>query len=169
MRRCAAPIKGASGPAVVAIDQVFAQNLPERIRGGEFTHLVLSPGPGRPSDYPELAQLIDAASHIPLLGVCLGHQALAQYYGADVEPTAVPVHGAAEEIMHDRSGIFRRMPSPVVQVRYHSLAVHHPLPKSLRACAWSHDGTIMGIEVKDRPHWGVQFHPEAYVSEDSRV
>ena len=127
--------------------------------------IMISPGPGGPRNAGisiELARACIAARR-PLLGVCLGHQALAAACGGTVVRTA-PVHGKVASVSHDRSGLFARLPSPLAATRYHSLAVAD-LPEALIACAWSDDGTLMAMRHADAPAHGVQFHPESVATE----
>jgi anthranilate synthase/aminodeoxychorismate synthase-like glutamine amidotransferase len=126
--------------------------------------LVISPGPGAPRDAGVSLPLIAAAlGRLPLLGVCLGHQALCQALGARIVPARRLVHGKQSLVQHDGSGLFAGLPSPLPMGRYHSLAVEE-LPPSLVACAWAEDGEIMAVRHASLPAWGVQFHPESVLS-----
>lgn len=126
--------------------------------------LVLSPGPGAPENAGLCLPLIQAAlGRLPLLGVCLGHQALGQALGARVVRARRLVHGKASPIEHDGSGLFAGLPSPLPMGRYHSLALAE-LPPSLRPCAWAEDGELMAIAHRELPAWGLQFHPESVLS-----
>ena len=131
--------------------------------------ILISPGPGRPEDagisVPLAARCIERRR--PLLGVCLGHQAIALACGSKVEPT-YPVHGKVARISHDSTGLFAGLPSPFAATRYHSLAVADPLPPLL-ANAWSEDGTVMAMRHADAPVHGVQFHPESVASEQGKA
>jgi para-aminobenzoate synthetase len=120
--------------------------------------IVLSPGPGRPADFglPNLVRDLDR----PTLGVCLGHQAIAEAFGGTVARLEAPMHGRVARVRHDGSALFRGVPQAFEAVRYHSLVVKS-LPRSLVATAWSEDDAIMGLAHRDLPLWGVQFHPEA--------
>ena len=131
----------------------------------EGNAIVISPGPGAPEDAGISVALAAAciAAKRPLLGVCLGHQAIAIACGSGVERVP-PVHGKAGAVTHDSSGIFEGLPSPMTATRYHSLAVPHPRPP-LIANAWSDDGLVMGVRHADAPVHGVQFHPESVASE----
>ncbi len=127
--------------------------------------IVVSPGPGRPEDAGisvDLAAECIARRH-PLLGICLGHQAIALACGSRVE-TTYPVHGKVGQVRHDGTGLFAGLPSPFAATRYHSLAVPEPQPP-LIANAWSDDGTVMAMRHADAPVHGVQFHPESVASE----
>jgi anthranilate synthase component II len=133
--------------------------------GNDFDGVVISPGPGRPEDAGESIVIAAAciAAGRPLLGVCLGHQALALACGGTVERVA-PVHGKVANVRHDGSGLFAALPSPFAATRYHSLAVAS-FAAPLIANAWSEDGTVMGLRHVDAPAHGVQFHPESVASE----
>ena len=127
--------------------------------------IIVSPGPGCPEDAGisvELAAQCIARRH-PLLGICLGHQAIALACGSRVERTH-PVHGKVGPVRHDGSGLFAGMPSPFAATRYHSLGVPDPRPP-LIANAWSDDGTVMAMRHADAPVHGLQFHPESVASE----
>ncbi len=127
--------------------------------------IVISPGPGTPENAGisvELAAACIERRH-PLLGICLGHQAIAMACGSKVERTD-PVHGKVARVRHDGSGLFATLPSPFAATRYHSLGVPDPRPP-LVANAWSDDGTVMAMRHADAPVHGVQFHPESVASE----
>ncbi|NYH55188.1 para-aminobenzoate synthetase [Nocardiopsis arvandica] len=129
--------------------------------------VVLSPGPGRPQHPRDLGRVPRLLDHtrLPVLGVCLGHQAIAHLAGADVVSAPQPRHGHLTRIRHNGSGLFAGLPQDFTAVRYHSLAVADPLPEPLTATAWSEDGVVMGLEHRTLPRWGVQFHPESVASE----
>ena len=130
--------------------------------------ILISPGPGTPEDAGisvALARACIERKH-PLLGVCLGHQAIALACGSSVERT-YPVHGKVARIRHDSSGLFAGLPSPFAATRYHSLAVADPRPP-LIANAWSEDGTVMAMRHSEAPAHGIQFHPESVASEQGR-
>ncbi len=129
--------------------------------------IVISPGPGEPTEAGITMKLIQAADSLPLLGICLGHQALAAVHGGEIVRAPEPVHGKTSEILHDRCGVFSRMPKPFEATRYHSLVVQREsLKPPLEICAWTRDGLIMALKHKERPHFGVQFHPESYLTEN---
>jgi anthranilate synthase component 2 len=126
--------------------------------------IVLSPGPGRPEDAGICVDLVREAARtsIPLLGVCLGHQAIALAFGGRVVNAAVLKHGKCSEVGHAGDGLFRGLPNPLRATRYHSLvAERETLPLSLVVTAWTDDGTVMGVRHRDGPIDGVQFHPES--------
>jgi anthranilate synthase component II len=130
--------------------------------------ILISPGPGTPEDAGisvNLAACCIERRH-PLLGVCLGHQAIAIACGSTVERT-YPVHGKVAQVRHDGSGLLAGLPSPFAATRYHSLAVPDPRPP-LIANAWSEDGTVMAMRHGDAPVHGVQFHPESVASEQGK-
>ena len=132
----------------------------------DATHLVVSPGPGRPEDAGVSIPLIaDVAPRIPVLGVCLGHQALAAAFGGSVAGAGSLMHGKASPVYHDGRGLYEGLPNPFSAGRYHSLAVQEEtLPGNLRISAYTSDGEIMGIRHRDLPLEGVQFHPESILT-----
>lgn len=138
---------------------------------GGFHNIVISPGPGRPQKREDVGHLADviARTQLPVLGVCLGHQALAHLAGASVGQAPQPRHGYLSRIRHDGRELFAGVPQEFTAVRYHSLRVEEPLPPELEATAWSEDGVVMGLRHRKLPWWGVQFHPESIASEHGRV
>jgi anthranilate synthase component 2 len=129
---------------------------------------VLSPGPCTPNEAGICIDLVRAAAEAraPLLGVCLGHQAIGQAFGGRVARADAIVHGKVAEVTHDGAGVFAGLPSPFRATRYHSLAVMpEALPNVLRPTAQVPDGTVMGLAHLDLPIHGVQFHPESIASE----
>jgi anthranilate synthase component 2 len=127
--------------------------------------IVISPGPSDPDHAGICLELVRRAGTIPLLGVCLGHQAVGQAFGGTVVRAPVPMHGKVSAIRHDGSGVFAGLPNPFAATRYHSLIVERAsLPAALAATAET-DGLIMGLTHRERPVHGVQFHPESIASE----
>ena len=136
------------------------------IAAAQPTHLVVSPGPCTPN---EAGISMDAIAHfgaerLPVLGVCLGHQAIGQVYGGVVRRADAPVHGKTDEIRHDGHGVFRGLPDPFTATRYHSLVVDEALPECLERSAWNAAGIVMGVRHRDLPVHGVQFHPESILT-----
>jgi anthranilate synthase/aminodeoxychorismate synthase-like glutamine amidotransferase len=135
------------------------------------THVLLSPGPGRPADSgvcQDLCRLLGAGEgpSIPLLGVCLGHQTLCEVHGATVSRAPRIMHGKTSPVQHDGSGILARVPSPFLATRYHSLIVEEStLPPFLLPVAHTAEGELMAVRHAERPVYGVQFHPESILSE----
>jgi anthranilate synthase/aminodeoxychorismate synthase-like glutamine amidotransferase len=135
------------------------------IRDENPSHLVISPGPCTPNEAGVSLEAIGAlAGECPILGVCLGHQAIGQAYGGKVIRGDAPVHGKTSLIHHDRRGVFAGLPQPFVATRYHSLVVDRALPPVLECSAWTQDGVIMGIRHKEFSVEGVQFHPESLLT-----
>ncbi len=127
--------------------------------------LVLSPGPGRPEDAGVLVPLLRRRPAIPVLGVCLGHQALGAAFGARVERAPRLLHGKTSQVRHNGLGIFAGLPDPFEATRYHSLAVlAGTLPPAIECVAWSDDDVLMGMRHRELPYWGVQFHPESVLT-----
>jgi anthranilate synthase/phosphoribosyltransferase len=129
--------------------------------------IIISPGPGRPEDAGISVDVIKYfAPKIPLLGVCLGHQAIGYAFGAKIKQARRIVHGKVEEIIIDGKGVFRNIPSPAKFTRYHSLAIREDtLPEELEISAFAQDGEIMGVRHKQYTVEGIQFHPESIASE----
>lgn len=129
--------------------------------------VLLSPGPCAPDQAGICLPLITTApDDMPILGVCLGHQAIGQAFGGDVVRAKALMHGKTSPITHDGRGLFAGLPSPFTATRYHSLAVARAtLPNSLDVTAWTEDGEIMGVQHHARPIHGVQFHPESIATE----
>jgi len=127
--------------------------------------IVLSPGPGRPEDAGVCLDLLRSRTETPLLGVCLGHQALGVAFGAVVDRAPKQMHGKTSMVRHLDTGVFADLPNPFEATRYHSLEVKEPtLPPELEPIAWSEDGTLMGMRHRSLPYWGVQFHPESVLT-----
>jgi anthranilate synthase component 2 len=129
--------------------------------------VLLSPGPKTPTEAGICLGLIGGApDDLPILGVCLGHQAIGQAYGGDVIRAKAVMHGKTSPIIHTDTGLFAGMPQGFTATRYHSLSVaRDTLPDSLEVTAWTEDGEIMGFQHKTRPVHGVQFHPESIATE----
>ncbi len=139
----------------------------ETIRAARPDHIVISPGPGRPENAGVTMDVIrELGSETPILGVCLGHQAIGAVFGGEVVRAAVPMHGKTSTIEHDGRGIFSGLPEPFVASRYHSLIVaDEALPSALQVTARAkEDGTIMGLRHRSWPVYGVQFHPESILT-----
>jgi anthranilate synthase/aminodeoxychorismate synthase-like glutamine amidotransferase len=127
--------------------------------------ILVGPGPGGPAQARTSLDLITRAGDLPVLGVCLGHQALAHAFGGRVERSRRPLHGRVVQVEHDGAGVFCGLPSPVAFTRYNSLTVAtDTLPACLEVTARSADGEVMGLRHVDRPLEGVQFHPESILS-----
>jgi para-aminobenzoate synthetase component II len=132
------------------------------------THVVVSPGPGVPQ---QAGISMDVIAHfggvgVPVLGVCLGHQSIAEVYGGMVRRGAAPVHGKTAAIEHDGRGLYAGLPQPFTATRYHSLIVDDELPADLELTAWTDGGVVMGIRHRTFPVEGVQFHPESVLTPD---
>lgn len=133
---------------------------------GAARALVVSPGPGRPEDAGvSIAAIRRWSGALPILGVCLGHQAIGAAFGAAVVRGA-PVHGRATPIVHDATGLFAGLPQPLSACRYHSLYVAAPLPAALVATAHDEHGGVMALRHREHPTFGVQFHPESFRTPD---
>ncbi|MDE1879683.1 MAG: aminodeoxychorismate/anthranilate synthase component II [Euryarchaeota archaeon] len=133
--------------------------------------LVLSPGPGHPSDprtmgvTPRLLSRGGLARELPTLGVCLGHQAIGAAFGGTVHRGPYPCHGETSRVLHHREGLYEGVPSPFSAARYHSLVVdRHDLPAELEETSWEAGGVLMGLRHRTLPIEGVQFHPESYLT-----
>ena len=130
--------------------------------------ILLSPGPGDPDQSGVCLDVLEQLSPtVPTLGVCLGHQAMAQVYGGRVVRATQQMHGKTSPVLHNGSGVFAGLPQPLTATRYHSLiAERESLPDCLEVTAWLEDGTIMGLRHRAYPHLqGVQFHPESVLTE----
>jgi anthranilate synthase/aminodeoxychorismate synthase-like glutamine amidotransferase len=182
------PVPGLSGVRIVVIDNYdsFTYNLVQYlaeisgtivkvfrndavsvadIKEEGPTHLVVSPGPCTPSEAGISVQAISAlAGECPILGVCLGHQAIGQAYGGKVVRGEAPVHGKTSLIHHDHQGVLSGLPEPFVATRYHSLVLERDLPPVLECSAWTEEGVIMGVRHKEWAVEGVQFHPESLLT-----
>jgi len=134
------------------------------------SHLIISPGPGRPENAGISCEIIISfAKQIPILGVCLGHQCLAYTFGGKVDSAERLMHGKTSQIYHTGKGIFQGIPSPFEATRYHSLvAQEESLPEEIEVTAHTADGEVMGIRLRNRPVEGVQFHPESILTKHGK-
>jgi anthranilate synthase/aminodeoxychorismate synthase-like glutamine amidotransferase len=143
----------------ITLDEIESMK-PERI--------VISPGPGTPQSAGITISMIERFhSKLPILGVCLGHQAIGAAFGGRVLHAAQIMHGKTSEISHDGRGVFRDLPDPITATRYHSLAVERKsLPSCLEVSAEAEDGEIMGLRHQEYPVEGIQFHPESILTKE---
>jgi anthranilate synthase component 2 len=143
-------------------DAITAEELAQRPLEG----LVISPGPGEPRDAGiSEAAIMALAGRVPILGVCLGHQALGEVYGGRVVRAARLMHGKTSPILHHGRGLFAGIDNPFEATRYHSLIVEREgLPSELEVTAWTPEGEIMGLKHRAHETWGVQFHPESVLT-----
>jgi anthranilate synthase component II len=145
-----------------AVDADAAQEL-------EPTHLVISPGPGRPRDAGATLEIVDRlGQRVPTLGVCLGHQAIVEAFGGEVGQARRLVHGKSSRISHDGRGLFAGLPDPLEGGRYHSLAATR-IPGELEVCAATEDGEVMAVRHRELPVVGIQFHPESVLTPDGHA
>jgi anthranilate synthase/aminodeoxychorismate synthase-like glutamine amidotransferase len=147
----------------VTVEQIETEIKPEKI--------LISPGPGTPDDAGISLGVIERfAGRVPILGVCLGHQAIGQFYGGKVVRGPEPVHGKPVEIVHDGKTVFENIPNNFAAGRYHSLVVKREMfPDCLEISAESPDGLIMGLRHRELPIEGVQFHPESILTEHGKL
>ena len=132
--------------------------------------VIISPGPGTPRDAGVSIELIRRLTEVPILGVCLGHQAIGAAFGGTVGRAPIPIHGKTALVRHDASDLYRGVRSPFRAGRYHSLVVMgEDLPEELEIAARTDDGLVMGLRHRRRPVHGVQFHPESILTEDGKV
>ncbi|NHU86057.1 C26 family cysteine hydrolase domain-containing family [Kocuria sp. JC486] len=146
-----------------AVDDAGATSL-----ANEHDGILLSPGPGAPADSGVCGSMIRHAevTSKPLLGVCLGHQTLAEIYGGTVAHAVQLMHGKTSEVLHEDTGVFEGVPSPFTATRYHSLSVvPETVPDCLRVTARTDDGVVMGLSHRTAPLHGVQFHPESVLTQ----
>jgi len=151
---------------VLRNDEITAAQLKQRPPDG----LLVSPGPGTPEKAGVSVAAIRALdAKCPILGVCLGHQALAYAFGGTVDRAAQILHGKTSEILHGGRGIFEGLSNPFPATRYHSLEVpRRDLPEILQVVAWTTDDEVMGIRKRGTESWGVQFHPESILSQGGK-
>jgi anthranilate synthase/aminodeoxychorismate synthase-like glutamine amidotransferase len=145
----------------ISVEQI-AQRKPERI--------VISPGPGTPQEAGICVELVQKlAGKLPILGVCLGHQAIGAAFGGKIIRAPKLFHGKTSQIRHDGSGVFRGLPNPFTATRYHSLIVERKsLPAVLQVTAETDDEIIMGMQHREYPLMGVQFHPESVLTDSGK-
>ena len=125
--------------------------------------IVISPGPGTPASAGRSLDVIRGCADTPLLGVCLGHQAIGEAFGGKVVRGAVPVHGKTDQVSHRGERLFEGCPSPMTATRYHSLVIERStIPGELEIDAETSDGAVMAVSHRSRPLFGIQFHPESY-------
>ncbi len=134
------------------------------------SHIVISPGPGTPEDGGISNEVIrHFHPRVPILGVCLGHQCIGSVFGGLVGRAPRLMHGKTSLIYHTGSGIFARLPNPIVATRYHSLIIQLPLPPVLELTAFTQEGEVMGVQHRDYPVFGVQFHPESILTREGKI
>ena len=153
--------------AELRVERNDALNL-EQIRALKPAAILISPGPGDPDQSGVCLEVLrELSPTTPTLGVCLGHQSIAQVFGGKVVRARELMHGKTSPVFHGGAGVFAGLPSPLTATRYHSLiAERDSLPDCLEITAWLEDGTIMGLRHRDHPHLqGVQFHPESILTE----
>ena len=141
----------------------------EELEATRPDHVVISPGPGTPEDGGISLDVIRRFHRrVPILGVCLGHQCIAQAFGGRVTRAPRLMHGKTSPIRHDGRGLFAHLPAPFTATRYHSLIVQEPLPPELELAAYTDEGEIMGLRHRDYPTFGLQFHPESILTEGGK-
>ncbi len=151
-----------STPEVVRNDQITVEEIERR----KPSAIVISPGPGRPGDAGISSTAIERFSgRVPILGVCLGHQCIAEVFGGTVVRAERLVHGKTSAVIHTGRGIFLDVDNPFQATRYHSLLVaREGLPEKLQIMAWTPENEIMAVRHRDHETWGVQFHPESILT-----
>jgi anthranilate synthase component 2 len=152
-------------PDVIRADQIS----PEETEGAGYDRIVISPGPGRPETAGNSIAFVQSfAGRIPILGVCLGHQAIVAAFGGSIDLAPEPRHGKTSMIRHDGKGVFAGLSDPFEATRYHSLAAVD-LPDELEECAWSEDGVVQGVRHRHYDVHGVQFHPESVMTTEGKA
>ncbi|MCP4566601.1 MAG: aminodeoxychorismate/anthranilate synthase component II [FCB group bacterium] len=153
-------------PKVIRNDEVSLDD----IRALEPSHIIISPGPGRPEDAGLCCDLIgQMADKIPILGICLGHQCIAAAFDSSVGRAARVMHGKTSAVFHTGQGVFQGLPSPFNAARYHSLIVEEEaLSDQIEVTAYTDTGEIMGIRLRDHPVEGLQFHPESILTKHGK-
>ncbi|NOY54591.1 MAG: aminodeoxychorismate/anthranilate synthase component II [Actinobacteria bacterium] len=153
-------------PIVVRNDAVTLRD----VEAAKPDRIVISPGPGTPDQAGiSIATIVEFGPKIPTLGVCLGHQCIAEAYGGTVTRARRVVHGKTSHIVHDGAGIFAGLPSPFEAARYHSLVIEEAdVPSCLAVSSRSDDGTVMGVRHREFPIEGIQFHPESFMTDQGR-
>lgn len=131
------------------------------------THIIISPGPGTPKKDSGVSNDIIRilGEHIPIFGVCLGQQCIGHVFGGTIIRADRLMHGKVSSVEHNGDGVFKDLPSPFTATRYHSLIIKEPLPDELEATAYTPEGELMGVQHKEYPIFGVQFHPESILTE----
>jgi anthranilate synthase/aminodeoxychorismate synthase-like glutamine amidotransferase len=153
------------GPTVKRNDEITLGE----IEGLHPDRIVISPGPGRPEDAGVSVEVIrQLGSRTPILGVCLGHQAIGYAFGGSIMRATTLMHGKTSSVQHDGRGVFAGVSQPFVAGRYHSLIVAEPAPEALEVAARTDDGVIMGLRHREWPIHGVQFHPESVLTGEGR-
>jgi len=149
-------------PQVYRNDKISMQDIEDL----NPARILVSPGPCTPREAGiSKAVIADFSGKLPILGVCLGHQAIAEVFGGKVMRAPRLMHGKVSPIHHDEAGIFKGLPTPFTATRYHSLIVEEPLPACLQRTAWTAEGELMGLKHQDHPTFGLQFHPESILTE----
>lgn len=152
---------------MVRNDRITVGKIESMLAAGSLSGVILSPGPKSPVDCGNCKEiLVNVAGRIPVLGVCLGHQIIGHVFGAVVQKGKRPMHGKVTSISTDGTGLFLNLPRTFQVTRYHSLVVSEEgFPEELQVNAWSEDGAIMAVSHRKMPIYGVQFHPEAVLTE----
>jgi para-aminobenzoate synthetase/4-amino-4-deoxychorismate lyase len=149
---------------VIRNDARTVDDLAAEFAAGAFTHLILSPGPGGPEDAGVSTALVRRiGNRVPILGICLGHQCIAEAYGSRTIRARQPVHGKPALVHHDGHGVYTGINGPLVAARYHSLVVDR-IPEDLQVTAQTADGTVMGVRHRHHRVEGIQVHPESILT-----